>query len=102
MIAPVRPSSADKPIVASLRERGAEIHIVEIAALEHQKLVDELRGAQIVVSTLTAFETELQKALAKASKDAGVVRFIPSNWGTACRPGVMQLHDMVSVTRFGQ
>lgn len=66
--------------------------------MSHEQLVDELRGVQAVISTLNPFETELQKALAKASKDADVVRFVPSDWGTACVPGVMQIHDVVGNT----
>lgn len=83
-------------MVSSLRARGAEVRIVELTTLNHEQLVDELRGVQVVISTLSPLETELQKALARASKDAGVTRFIPSDWGVACVPGVLFVYDLVS------
>lgn len=98
VIAAVRPSSSEKPAVASLRARGADIHIVDLASLNHEQLVTELRGAHVVLSTLIMFpaEFELQKVLVRAAKDAGVARFVPSDWATACVRGVMRMHDTVS------
>lgn len=80
-----------------MRGRGAEVHIIDIAAANHAQLVNELRGVDAVVSTVVAFELLIQKPLAKAAKEAGVNRFIPCDWATACVPGEMQLHDLVGI-----
>ena len=81
----------------ALRTRGVDVHIVDIASSNHEELVDELRGIDVVVSTFFPSEFHLQKPLAKAAKEAGVTRFIPSDWATACVRGEMRLHDMVRV-----
>ena len=101
IIAAVRPSSSDKPAVTALRTRGVDVHIVDIASSSHMELVDELRGIDVVVSTFFPNEFPLQKPLAKAAKEAGVTRFIPSDWATACVRGAMRLHDMVRVSVIG-
>ena len=53
-------------------------------------------GVDIVISALTFSEFEHQKKLVDAAKRAAVKRFIPSDWATACAPGIMKLHDIVS------
>lgn len=37
----------------------------------------------------------MQTSVIKAAKIAGVKRFIPCDWGTACVPGVRYLFDQV-------
>lgn len=76
-----------------MRTRGVDVHIIDIDSSSHEQLVNELRGVDAVISTL--FPSELQKPLAKAAKEAGVTRFIPSDWASACVPGIMRIHDMV-------
>lgn len=68
---------------------------IDLAGSSHTQLVEELRGADIVVSTIS--ELHLQKTLAKAAKDAGVTRFIPSDFSPTGERGSLRLHDMVSV-----
>lgn len=94
----IRPSSSSKPDVVSLRERGADIRIVDLDTLSHEQLVSELRSAHtdVLISTLTPRADLLQRTLAKAAKEAGVKRFIPSDWASACPPGVMLVQDAVS------
>ena len=98
VVTAIRPSSANKPAVASLQARGADIHVLELASLNHEQLVAELRGAHMVMSTLVMVPAgfELQKALIRAAKDAGVYRFVPSDWATACVRGVMHGRETVS------
>lgn len=95
VIAAIRPASADKPSVATLRERGVGVHIIDLASSSYSQLVDELRGVDAVVCTLSPTEFYLQKPLARAAKQAGVTRFVLSDFATACVRGVMRLHDMV-------
>jgi len=95
LIAPIRPASATKPAVASLRERGADVRVIDFATADHATLVAELRGVDAVVSTVLPFgEGPVQEALVRAAKEAGVKRFVPSDWATPCVPGVMRLHDV--------
>lgn len=106
IVAAIRPSSADKPEIASLRSRGADVHIIDIVASSQEQIIAELRGAQadVFISTLVPIaqsDIELQKTLAKAAKEAGIKRFVPSDWATACPPGVMRLRDTVRLIRLG-
>ena len=82
--------------MASLRERGVDVRVTDLASVTHAELVDELRGVSAVVSAIYPTELHLQKPLAKAAKEAGVSRFIPCDWATACVRGVLELHDLVS------
>ena len=102
LVASVRPSSSSKPAVASFRERGTDIHIVDLASLSHEELVSEIRSvhANVLISTVVPAypaEVQLQKALAKAAKEAGIQRFVPSDWASACPPGIMRLQDNVGI-----
>ena len=81
--------------MTALRARGIEVHIIDLASSSHDQLVEEFRGVNAVLSTIIDFQ--LQKPLAKAAKEAGVTRFVPSDWATACVRGPLRIHDMVSV-----
>lgn len=101
LVAAIRSSSAFKPAVASLRERGADIHIIDLVSINHEQLVSELRNAHtnVLISAIipaNPTDIQLQKTLAMAAKEAGVKRFIPSDWASTCPPGVMLLQDTVS------
>ena len=67
---------------------------VDLAGSNHAQLVEELRGVNTVVSTIS--ELQLQKSLAKAAKDAGVTRFVPSDFSPTGERGALRLHDIVS------
>ena len=72
--------------------RGVDVRIIDISSSDHAQLVNELHGVDAVISALFQTEFHPQKPLAK---EAGVTRFIPSDWASACVRGVMRLHDMV-------
>ena len=71
--------------------------MLDIESADHAQLVAELQGVDAVVSTIFPLPhlLQAQKLLARAAKEAGVARFVPSNWATACPRGVMKLHDLV-------
>ena len=96
IIAAVRPSSSEKPAVVALRARGVDVHLVDLASATFVELVNEFRGVDAVVSAIYPAELQLQKPLAKAAKEAGVMRFVPCDWATACVRGGMRLYDTVS------
>ncbi|KAJ7473942.1 hypothetical protein FB451DRAFT_1351479 [Mycena latifolia] len=89
----VRPSSADKPQVQKLRERGVKIRIVDIeGAIEH--VVESLAGIDVLISAIDAMSQLAQLSLATAAKKAGVKRFVPCAFTTVAPPGgVMGLRD---------
>lgn len=99
IIAAVRPSSSEKPAVAALRTRGVDVHLVDLASATFAELVNEFRVVDAVVSAIYPAELQLQKPLAKAAKEAGVTRFVPCDWATACVRGEMRLYDTVSASR---
>lgn len=59
-------------------------------------LVRLLQGIDVLISAVTASALPDQIALANAAKKAGVGRFVPCTFATACPPrGVMRLREMV-------
>jgi len=93
VVAAVRPSSVSKPAVEALKARGVEIRLLDLEHPLPEQLVDVLRGVDTVISTILWTQLQLQKPLIEASKKAGVKRFIPCDWGTACVRGVRKLYD---------
>ncbi|KAL1919979.1 uncharacterized protein VTP21DRAFT_1125 [Calcarisporiella thermophila] len=70
---------ADKPELHNLRSRGIQVHVVDYNDID--LLTEILRGKDAVVSALPSQNVYDQLPLAKAAKKAGVVRFIPSEYG---------------------
>lgn len=65
-------------------------------------LVRLLTGADVLISAVTASALPDQIALADAAMKAGVGRFVPCTFATACPPrGVMRLREMVILTTPG-
>ncbi|KAK0653680.1 putative pinoresinol-lariciresinol reductase 3 [Lasiodiplodia hormozganensis] len=89
----VRQSSADKPEVKELTERGVKIVIADING-PVEKLVEIQKGVDVTVSAIDAHSLHAQKNLATAAKQAGVKRFVPCAWITvAPAGGVMVTRD---------
>ncbi len=93
----VRPgTSADR--LTGLREQGVEI--VEAGLEDHAKVVQTCQGASCVVSTLLGLDqvlVEAQGALLDAAVEAGVPRFIPSDYAmdfTRIEPGINRNFDL--------
>ncbi|KAL5476930.1 hypothetical protein ACEPAI_3116 [Sanghuangporus weigelae] len=93
IIAGTRPSSASKPQIETLKSRGVEIRIIGLENWTVDQIAESLKGADTVISTTFYAEVPRQKLLADACKKAGVKRFVPDDWGTACVRGVRQLYD---------
>ncbi|KAI2602151.1 NAD(P)-binding protein [Hypoxylon sp. NC1633] len=87
-----RPSSIDSAANNALKKRG--IHVVA-ADLDGPKedLVTILTGIDVVLSCIAYTHFAAQVPLAEAAKEAGVSRFVPSEWSTPTTRGVMHLHD---------
>ncbi|TQN64411.1 Isoflavone reductase-like protein [Colletotrichum shisoi] len=77
-----------------LRELGVQVVTGNLTGPEDD-LVRLLTGADVVISTVNAFALLDQIPLANAAKKAGVGRFIPCSFATACPPvGVMGLREL--------
>ncbi|KAJ6544123.1 hypothetical protein B0H19DRAFT_1267431 [Mycena capillaripes] len=89
----VRPSSADKPEVKALAERGVKIRVADIEG-PIEGLVNILAGVDVLISAIDAWSQLAQIALASAAKEAGVQRFVPCAFTIVVPPGgVMPLRD---------
>lgn len=84
----------------ALKARGAEIRIVDLETSSVEQLQEQLKDVDTVISAIDPAQFQLQVPLAKASQKAGVKRFIPCDWGTACVPGVRRLFDQVRPSHF--
>ncbi|KAJ7186665.1 hypothetical protein C8R46DRAFT_879993 [Mycena filopes] len=89
----IRPSSATKPAVTALSDRGVKTRIADIEG-PIEDLVQALSGVDILISAIDAGSQLAQIKLATAAKEAGVKRFIPCAFITIAPPGgVMALRD---------
>ncbi|KAH6666963.1 isoflavone reductase family protein [Halenospora varia] len=88
----VRPSSAEKPDVEALAEKGVKILIADISS-PADDLVSVLSGTDVLISTIGGMAQLAQMNLVTAAKKAGVKRFIPCDFASICPPGVMMLQD---------
>jgi uncharacterized protein YbjT (DUF2867 family) len=91
-----RESSLNSKKNDELRNQGVRVVAADLRGPEDD-LVGLLRGADVVISTIVASALLDQIPLANAAKKAGVGRFIPCTFATACPPtGVMKLRELVS------
>ncbi|KAL0263710.1 hypothetical protein SLS55_002691 [Diplodia seriata] len=89
----VRPSSAEKPEVKKIAERGVKVVIADING-PVEELVSIQKGVDVTISAIDARSQLAQMNLATAAKKAGVKRFVPCAWTTvAPAGGVMLLRD---------
>ncbi|GME48262.1 Isoflavone reductase family protein [Neofusicoccum parvum] len=89
----VRPSSAEKPQVKVIAQRGVSVRIADVGG-PVDKLVEQLNGVDVLISAIDARSLLSQINLATAAKKAGVKRFVPCSFGSVAPPGgVMLLRD---------
>ncbi|EIW53909.1 NAD-P-binding protein [Trametes versicolor FP-101664 SS1] len=88
----VRPASASKPAVESLRESGVEIRLGDLKN-GVEKLKEALVGVAIFISAVDARSLEDQKDALRAAKEVGVQRVIPCDFATPTEKGVRELGD---------
>lgn len=90
----IRPSSLAKPEVAKLRSLDVEIRVGDLGD-GVEKLKKLLEGVDTFISAVSSIAITAQEDLVRASKEAGVKRFIPCDFGTPGAKGVRLLHDSV-------
>ncbi|KAK0392852.1 hypothetical protein NLU13_2346 [Sarocladium strictum] len=87
-----RPSSVSNSVFQDFAKLGAIVKPAD--AQDKDALVPVLTGADVVISCIQLYHAATQNPLIEAAHEAGVKRFVPSFWATACPPGgVMQLRD---------
>jgi uncharacterized protein YbjT (DUF2867 family) len=91
----VRPATRrDLAKMELLRAAGASIHEGDLA--DYESLLRACRSVDIVISAVGGLQIGDEGALVKAVKEAGVQRFVPSDFGldpTAAGPGSCVLFD---------
>ncbi|KAJ5500334.1 Isoflavone reductase family protein [Penicillium expansum] len=90
----VRKASLEKPSVKAIEARGVAIRITDIGG-PIDELVDQLKGADILICAIDATSLLTQINLATAAQKAGVRWFIPCNFGTIV-PGELTPGSIVS------
>jgi uncharacterized protein YbjT (DUF2867 family) len=76
---PPHGDDAKRRLYAKWRNSGVEIKFVD--ATDHAELIPALRGTDYLVSCVPINATESQYPLIWAAKEAGVERFVPSEFG---------------------
>ncbi|MDF3936438.1 NmrA family NAD(P)-binding protein [Pseudomonas citronellolis] len=74
-----RADTEKQALYASWRERG--VRLIETDVASHAALIPALRGTDYLVSCAPYAATESQYALIFAAREAGVERFVPSEFG---------------------
>ena len=75
----------------NLTLQGVDVHIVDYSSVE--QLTSSLKGIHTVISCIAAYgntSTASELALLEAAKQAGAIRFVPSEWNSDC-------HDIVQL-----
>lgn len=91
-----REASINSTKNGNLKKQGVRVVAADLKGPEDD-LVNLLKGADVVISSINATALLDQIPLADAAKKAGVGRFIPCTFATACPPtGVMKLRETVS------
>lgn len=94
-----RQSSVDSPANRQLRERGVSIVGYDLAG-PLEALVDQLRGIDVLISCITWEHLDQQKPWIEAAKEAGVQRFVPSEWVGPAPRGVIDIKDKACLFAF--
>lgn len=92
-----RPYSISKPGYARLETRGVKVVAVDLHGPQ-ELIIKALQGIDVVIASLPVECLGDQIPLARAAKEAGVMRFVPSAYAMIVPPkGVVDVQDMVSV-----
>ncbi|KAE8347225.1 hypothetical protein BDV24DRAFT_146772 [Aspergillus arachidicola] len=87
-----RESSVNSQENQRLKAQGVSIVGYDLSG-PRQKLVDQLKNIDVLISCITWEHLDLQLPWIEAAKDAGVKRFVPSEWVGPCPKGVHWIKD---------
>lgn len=94
-----RKSSVDGLANKQLHQKGVSIVGYDLADAR-EALVDHLRGIDVLISCITWEHLDQQIPWIEAAKEAGVQRFVPSEWVGPAPRGVIDIKDKASVVEF--
>ncbi|OTB00567.1 hypothetical protein M426DRAFT_15375 [Hypoxylon sp. CI-4A] len=87
-----RPAAINGEAYNQLRSRSVHVVAADLRGPK-EDLVSILKGVDVVISTIIYTNLDDQIPLAEAAKEAGVKRFVPSEFSTPATRGVLDLHD---------
>ncbi|KAE8136424.1 isoflavone reductase family protein [Aspergillus pseudotamarii] len=87
-----RESSVNSQENQRLKAKGVCIVGYDLSG-PRQKLVDQLKNINVLISCITWEHLDLQLPWIEAAKEAGVKRFVPSEWVGPCPRGVHWIKD---------
>ncbi|OGM50760.1 hypothetical protein ABOM_000727 [Aspergillus bombycis] len=87
-----RESSVNRQENQRLKAKGVYIVGYDLSD-PHQKLVDQLKSIDVLISCINWEHLDLQLPWIEAAKEAGVKRFVPSEWVGPCPKGVHWIKD---------
>ncbi|KZF21394.1 isoflavone reductase family protein [Xylona heveae TC161] len=87
-----REVSVNSPANQRLKSKGVRIVGYDLNGPK-EKLVDQLAGIDILISCITWEHLDLQVPWIEAAKEAGVKRFVPSEWVGPAPKGVIDIKD---------
>jgi hypothetical protein len=89
----VQPSSANKPAVLALAEKGIKAVIADLSG-SFEDLKTAIIGYHTIISAIGATQQTTQLSLVDAAAAAGTKRFVPCGFTTICPPsGIMKIRD---------
>ena len=91
-----RESSVNSQRNQRLKAKGVCIVGYDLSC-PHQKLVNQLKDVDVLISCITWEHLDLQLPWIEAAKEAGVKRFVPSEWVGSCPKGVHWIKDHVCI-----
>jgi hypothetical protein len=75
--------------------------VLDVNTATEEKIVETLQDVDILLSVASYAALDVQRPLFKAAaKIPTIKRVIPSDFGTPCPPGVMDLQDIVVALQF--
>jgi hypothetical protein len=96
-----RPSSADKPEVAALKERGVEIRVADFDQDEASKVREALAGVDVLISAVFGDALKQQERVFAVAKEVNPkMRVVPCDFATHAPAGGMELSDNVRLCCF--
>jgi hypothetical protein len=89
----VQPSSANKPAVLALAEKGIKAVIAELSG-SVSDLTTAITSYHTIISAIGPTQQTAQFSLIDAAVAAGTKRFVPCGFTTICPPsGIMEIRD---------
>ena len=91
----VRPESLSKTLVKNFESKGAIVKTIDVEKATASDLASIFEGIDTVISCLLVLPFTKQSVVVDACKLAGVKRFLPSEWATAAKRGIIPIKDEV-------